>query len=72
LFLYGSGEEVFDRAHLLIAQLGVGQGFSGEHLVSLGCVVDEDCLYGCGLLQVGGLEAFVDVLIGVVGSGFVV
>lgn len=43
-----------------------------EHLVAHGCVVDEDGFDGGGLLQVGGLQAFVDILVGVVGARFVV
>jgi hypothetical protein len=72
LFGDGVGEEVFQRGVLLLAEFGVGQGFAREHLVAHGGVVDEDRLYCCGLFQVAGLEVFVDVLIGVVGFGFVV
>jgi len=48
------------------------EGLARQHLVSHGCVVDEDGFYRRGLLEVAGLEALVDVLVGVVGAGFVV
>ncbi len=72
LFGDGVGEEVFQRRVLLLAEFGVGQRLAREHLVAHGCVVDEDRFDRRGLFQVPGLEVFVDVLIGVVGFGFVV
>ena len=68
----GVGEEVLQRGVLLLAEFGVRERFAREHLVAHGCVVDEDRLDCCGLFQVAGLEVLVDVLIGVVGFGFVV
>jgi hypothetical protein len=50
-----------------------GSGLRGQHLVAHGCVVDEDRFDGRNLaFRSPGSEVFVDVLIGVVGAGFVV
>jgi len=69
---YCTGEDAFDGGAQFLLQFGLGQGFAGHHLVALGCVVDEDGFDGGNLLQVGGLQAFDDNLVGMMGARLVV
>jgi hypothetical protein len=72
LFRYGPQKDILERRDLLIAQLGVGHGFAGHHLVAHGGVVEEDGLDGGDLCEVGGLQALVGVHVGVVSAALVV
>ena len=68
----GVGEDAFEGFALVLLLVGGGQGFTGEHLVALGCVVEEDGLDDGNLLEIGRLEAFDGVFVGVVRAGLVV
>src|SRR5579885_444792 len=75
LFVSGrhcSGEEVWQRGCLLVAQLRMRQRLAGQHLVAHGGVVDKDGLDGSDLLEVACLQAFIGVLVGVVGAALVI
>ena len=50
----------------------MGHRFARDHLVAHGGVVDEGRFDRCGLLEVGRLEALVNILVRVVGAGFIV